>query len=102
MSVLIRLMLLYSQLAQMKSDFERQMTTLDMLIELVISDGMVDEGELAFIRFIVTAGRWDVTMLRKAKPEWSQYIQEGFETATELRSSVMTKMIKGAKTSVND
>lgn len=84
-----------SELGEMQSDFDRQLDIMEILIELVVSDGVVDQGELSFLRFVILAGRWDANALRQAKPEWAQYIQDGFDTPLELRSKVMAKMSQG-------
>lgn len=84
-----------SELGEMRNDFDRQLDIMGILIELVVSDGVVDQGELSFLRFVILAGRWDANALRQAKPEWAQYIQDGFDTPLELRSKVMGKMTEG-------
>ena len=84
-----------SELGEMRNDFDRQLDIIEILIELLVSDGKVDQGELSFLRFVILAGRWDVNALRQAKPGWSQYIQDGFDTPLELRSKVMAKMKEG-------
>lgn len=84
-----------SELGEMRNDFDRQLDIMEILIELVVSDGVVDQGELSFLRFVILAGRWDANALRQAKPEWAQYIQDGFDTPLELRSKVMAKMNEG-------
>lgn len=84
-----------SELGELQSDFNRQLDIMEILIELVVSDGVVDQGELSFLRFVISAGRWDANALRKAKPEWAQYIQDGFDTPLELRSKVMAKINEG-------
>lgn len=86
---------LIPDLIDMSEDFERQLDVLEMLIELVVSDGMVEQSELEFIRFVLQLGQWNADTIKKAKPNWSPFIQGGFETALELREKVLSRMTQG-------
>lgn len=86
---------LVSNLLTMRDDLEKQLDVLEILIELIVSDGAVEQGELSFIRFVIASGQWDASALRRAKPEWRKYIQDGFDTNLELRTKVLAKMTEG-------
>lgn len=86
---------LIPELIDMSEDFEGQLDVLEMLIELVVSDGTVEQSELEFIRFVFQLGQWNADTIKKAKPNWSPFIQGGFETALELRDKVLKRMTEG-------
>lgn len=89
---------LVPDLVAMSANLDQQLEVLEILIELVVSDGVVEQGELSFIRYVLAMGKWDADALREAKPEWGKYIQEGFETNLELRRNVLAKMAQGIET----
>lgn len=88
---------LVPELVAMSANLDQQLEVLGILIELVVSDGVVEQGELSFIRYVLAMGKWNADALREARPEWSKYIQEGFETNLELRRNVLAKMAEGVE-----
>jgi uncharacterized tellurite resistance protein B-like protein len=86
---------LIPELIELSGDFEKQLDIFEMLIELVVSDGNVEQSELEFIRFVFQLGEWNAESIKKAKPNWSPFLQGGFETALELREKVLKRMTKG-------
>jgi len=80
-----------------KENVNQQIDELSMLIELVTSDGVIDQGELDYLRLVVLMGGWDMAELRKVKPDWSAYLLDGFETRVELRNRVIQRMTEGLK-----
>ena len=88
---------LIPELIELSKDFEKQLDVLEMLIELVVSDGTVEQSELEFIRFVFELGQWNTDPIKRAKPDWSPFIQGGFETALELRDKVLKRMSEGVE-----
>jgi uncharacterized tellurite resistance protein B-like protein len=88
---------LIPELIEMSEDIEKQLDVLEMLIELVVSDGNVEQSELEFIRFVFQLGQWNADSIKKAKPDWSSFLQGGFETALELRNKVLRRMTEGVE-----
>jgi uncharacterized tellurite resistance protein B-like protein len=88
---------LIPELIEMSGDFEKQLDVFEMLIELVVSDGNVEQSELEFIRFVFQLGQWNPESIKKAKPNWSPFLQGGFETAWELREKVLNRMTNGVE-----
>ena len=80
-----------------KGEVNAQIEQLSMLIELVAADGVIDQGELDYLRLLILLGGWDIGELRKERPDWEEYLQEGFETRIELRNRIIDRMIEGLK-----
>lgn len=88
---------LIPELIELSGDLEKQLDVIEILIELVVSDGTVEQSELEFIRFVFQLGQWNADSIKKAQPNWSPYLQGGFETAMELREKVVNRMAHGVK-----
>ena len=58
---------LIPELIELSDDFKKQLDVLEMLIELVVSDGTVEQSELEFIRFVFQLGQWDTDSIKRAE-----------------------------------
>ena len=83
------------ELREMQGNLKEQVALLEVLIELIVSDGIIQNGELDYLRFIMQLGGWDMSKIVQERPEWRPYIQQGFETNLELRSKVIDRILAG-------
>ena len=69
------------RLAELELSIDESITLMDLLVQLVEADGKIHPSEHQYVRDVVATLNLDRKTLRKAHPEWREYLAEGFRSS---------------------